>query len=407
MARLTASKTLKKIESIESTIQKQYKGKAQSKKALDAIFKLQSMSEYKKVLKDIAEGTAAQSEKASIQAKSILSFREAEQFVTQIAKVSDNIGTDALDEVTQRFTALRNLDPKAAQFTQDLLFSEYWGKLISASGKSEANKISQFKQWADSWSSAKLKENGDEHLKILFGNDTYKGLDDLALTLKGALDIDSAAGALSVAESVPSFLRKILNRDVKGSFKPLSFMYLTKQFAPGSPRWIEMNKRLSGGSSIDDLVKEQSGSIKKVFTKVQSMGENILTGRNGLMAASVANYMEDANQIYPMEGEVDAQPKKTYVEQEAIAEEQAIAQAAAPDQAVAQQELGQNMMALLQSAQNAGPQPQAAPMQQPARGVPNAPIAPQAPAVPLSINASSIPNSFANLMGSINLSGRG
>ena len=126
-----------------------------------------------------------------------------------------------------------------------------------------------------------------------------------------------------------------------------------------------------------------------------------MAGRNGLSAASISAYMDEADENLPQENEPIVKKEEVNLQQEE--------QEAAPDQAVAQQELGQNMMALLQSAQNAGPQAgvQAAPMQQPARGVPNAPIAPQAPAVPLSINASSIPNSFANLMGSINLSGRG
>ena len=84
-----------------------------------------------------------------------------------------------------------------------------------------------------------------------------------------------------------------------------------------------------------------------------------------------------------------------------------------PDQAVAQQQLGQNMMALLQSAQGAVPPAPVSTQNSVNRGAQiasqnNQAVSgnPMATALPISITANSIPNSFANLMGSINV-GRG
>lgn len=405
-ARSVAKATLKKIEGVENTIQKQFKTKKASQKAIDDIFKLQSLTDYKKILRDIADGTPEQFAKASRKAQSIPNFKQAQEFVGAISNTVTRLGIDDLSSAVATMKGLKELDPDSAKFAQDLMFTEYWGTLITASGKDDAARALTYKNWANSWANAKLKPNGNSNLKELFG-ETYEGLDNLALTMKGALDIDPVSGALSIAEIVPGFMRRILARDPKGAMKPLSFMYVTKQFAPGSENWININRQLSKGGNVDDLYKSSSkvagvkAKINKMYEGAQQYSDKLIAGRNGLWAASVADYMEEANQIFPMEDEIDVQPVKAY--------NQAPVQPEPPvqDQAMMQQQLGQNMMALLQSAQGAVPP-------EPAQNSVNrgAQIAnqnqavsgnPMDTAIPVSITANSIPNSFANLMGSINV----
>ena len=349
-AKSVAKATLKKIEGVENTIQKQFKSKKAGQKALDDIFKLQSLTDYKKVLRDIADGTPEQFAKASRKAQSIPNFKQAQEFVDAMSKTVTRLGTDDLSGAVSMLQGLKQLDPDSAKFAQDLMFTEYWGTLITASGKNDAARALTYKNWADSWANAKLKPNGNSNLKELFG-ETYKGLDDLALTMKGALDIDPVSGALSIAEIVPGFMRRILARDPKGAMKPLSFMFMTKQFAPGSKNWTNINKQLSKGDSVDDLYKSNSkvagakAKINKMYDGAQKYSDRLLAGRNGLWAASVADYMEEANQIFPMEDEVDVQPVKAY--------NQAPVQPEPPvqDQAMMQQQIGQNIMNLMQTAQ--------------------------------------------------------
>ena len=349
-AKSVAKATLKKIEGVENTIQKQFKSKKAGQKALDDIFKLQSLTDYKKVLRDIADGTPEQFAKASRKAQSIPNFKQAQEFVDAMSKTVTRLGTDDLSGAVSMLQGLKQLDPDSAKFAQDLMFTEYWGTLITASGKNDAARALTYKNWADSWANAKLKPNGNSNLKELFG-ETYKGLDDLALTMKGALDIDPVSGALSIAEIVPGFMRRILARDPKGAMKPLSFMFMTKQFAPGSKNWTNINKQLSKGDSVDNLYKSNSkvagakAKINKMYDGAQQYSDRLLAGRNGLWAASVADYMEEANQIFPMEDEVDVQPVKAY--------NQAPVQPEPPvqDQAMMQQQIGQNIMNLMQTAQ--------------------------------------------------------
>ena len=349
-AKSVAKATLKKIEGVENTIQKQFKSKKAGQKALDDIFKLQSLTDYKKVLRDIADGTPEQFAKASRKAQSIPNFKQAQEFVDAMSKTVTRLGTDDLSGAVSMLQGLKQLDPDSAKFAQDLMFTEYWGTLITASGKNDAARALTYKNWADSWANAKLKPNGNSNLKELFG-ETYEGLDNLALTMKGALDIDPVSGALSIAEIVPGFMRRILARDPKGALKPLSFMFLTKQFAPGSTNWTNINKQLTKGVSVDDLYKSDSkiagakAKINKMYDGAQKYSDKLLAGRNGLWAASVADYMEEANQIFPMEDEVDVQPVKAY--------NQAPVQPEPPvqDKEMMKRQIGQNVMNLMQTAQ--------------------------------------------------------
>ena len=349
-AKSVAKATLKKIEGVENTIQKQFKSKKAGQKALDDIFKLQSLTDYKKVLRDIADGTPEQFAKASRKAQSIPNFKQAQEFVDAMSKTVTRLGTDDLSGAVATMKGLKQIDPESAKFAQDLMFTEYWGTLITASGKNDAARALTYKNWADSWANAKLKPNGNSNLKELFG-ETYEGLDNLALTMKGALDIDPVSGALSIAEIVPGFMRRILARDPKGALKPLSFMYMTKQFAPGSKNWTNINKQLSKGDSVDDLYKSNSkvagakAKINKMYDGAQKYSDKLLAGRNGLWAASVADYMEEANQIFPMEDEVDVQPVKAY--------NQAPVQPEPPvqDKEMMKRQIGQNVMNLMQTAQ--------------------------------------------------------
>ena len=43
----------------------------------------------------------------------------------------------------------------------------------------------------------------------LFGKEMYQGMDDLALNIRGALNIDPNAGALSVAEVPLTIFKKL------------------------------------------------------------------------------------------------------------------------------------------------------------------------------------------------------
>ena len=300
-----AEAALNRLNSVESTILKGSKTPVKSKKAMKEIFSLASMDEYKTILKQMATGTPQSAQKAAAKLGTVLSFKEASVFVEKMAGVGSNLSKSNLDEAVAQLKALEALDKRSGDFFRDMLFSENWGAVISASNAADAGKKNAgIKAWADDWIDARSGQNGVANMQELFGKEMYKSMDDLALNIRGALNIDPNAGALSVAEQPVSVVRNLMRGNLPGVLKPLGFMYGTKAFAPGSAAWTKVNNMLTSGMSVDEIVKSQRGAGASAMKAARKASEAVLSGRNGLFAASVSAYMEDAHQIYPTEDEV-------------------------------------------------------------------------------------------------------
>lgn len=299
-----AQAALNRLDSVEATI---LKGTTptKAKKAMKEIFSLASIDEYKTLLRQMATGTPQSAQKAAAKLGTVLSFKEAATFVEKMADVGSNLSKSNLDEVVSQLKSLEALDKRSGDFYRDLLFSENWGRVISASNAETAGqKNAGIKAWADDWIDARSGQNGVANMQELFGKEMYKSMDDLALNIRGALNVDPNAGALSVAEQPVSVIRNILRGDFTGALKPLSFMYGTKSFAPDTLAWTRVNKMITNGKSAEDIVKSENATATAALKNARKASEAVLAGRNGLFAASVSAYMEDAHQIYPTEDEV-------------------------------------------------------------------------------------------------------
>ena len=146
----------------------------------------------------------------------------------------------------------------------------------------------------------------------------FKGVDDFALNMKGALNIDPVAGALSVAENNVSIFRNVINGSIGALRKPLSFIFFTRQFAPGSNVHTKVVQGLQSGKTAAEITKEQSGAALKMAKKAQDYAQGVMNARDGLVAASIANYLGEVNQASPTEDEVPTvRPQKIQIQQEA------------------------------------------------------------------------------------------
>jgi hypothetical protein len=180
------------------------------------------------------------------------------------------------------------------------------------------------------------------------------------------------------------------------------------KLAPGSKAWKETQARLASGKTADTVAEE---SLKKgmavtgdILGKGLRFSELVLNGRYGLLAATVGSSMQELHFSNSDLTDLPSVPPIAPPDPSQVVEQEV------PDQAVAQQQLGQNMMALLQSAQGAVPPAPVSTQNSVNRGAQianqNQAVSgnPMDTAIPVSITANSIPNSFANLMGSINVS---
>ena len=131
--------------------------------------------------------------------------------------------------------------------------------------------------------------------------------------------------------------------------KPLTFIFGSKQFAPGTPAWTKVNKMLADGKTPNQVFKEQVGLGNNIIGSAQKSANAAMAGRNGLMAAAVSSYMNEADQIYPTDNEVPVIEPKS-IEQ--------MAPAQAQQQSMVSPERGlaaiQQIASMLQPVQNVG-----------------------------------------------------
>jgi len=310
-----ATKALKTINEMENVISKQ----PSSKKIAKEIFKGSTLQQYKKLLTDVASGVPVRMTKAMEEIGMVMSFNEARQFVNSVNTVASSLSKADLNTFALSLKALDKLSPKSAAFVKDLMFADNWSRLFKATEAQNAQaRLLGIKQWADDWTAAVAKD--ETNMKYIFG-EMYEGVNDFALNMKGALNIDPVAGALSVAENTVGLFRKLITLNFSAVRKPLAFIFATKQFAPGAPGWNTLNKRLTGGESASEISKEKLsgliGGLGNLSGKAQKYSSQILMARDGLVAASIAHYLEEANQSYPLEDEVPkVMPRKIETSQE-------------------------------------------------------------------------------------------
>ena len=314
---VAAKAALKRINNIETTIKKQMGGGAKAKQATDQIFRGNALTEYKKLLNDVANGRPAQVDKALAELGMTMSFKEAGQFVNSVNNVAMNLSKADLDSFATQLRALEEVSPDSAKFVRDMLFADNYSRLFKAiEAQDPKARLLGIKQWADDWTAAKL--NNAENMRYIFGDELFEGVDDFALNMKGALNIDPVAGALSVAENNVSIFRNVITGSIGALRKPLSFIFFTRQFAPGSKVHTKVVQGLQAGKTPAEITKEQSGAALKMAKKAQDYAEKVMNARDGLVAASIANYLDESNQASPTEDEVPTvRPQKIQVQQEA------------------------------------------------------------------------------------------
>ena len=312
-----AAKALETIGEIETTILTKMGGGAKSKKTLNQIFKGNVLTEYKKLLKDVVNGRPAQVDKALAELGMTMSFKEAGQFVKSVNSVAMNLSKSDLDSFATQLRALEEVSPDSAKFVRDMLFTDNYSRLFKAvEAQDPRARLLGIKQWADDWSAATL--NNAENMRYIFGKELFEGVDDFALNMKGALNIDPVAGALSVAEDTVGLFRKVISGSIGALQKPLAFIFFTRRFAPGTAMHTKVVQGLQSGKTAGELTREQSGAALKMADKAQDYAKGVMNARDGLIAASIANYLGEVNQASPTEDEVPTvRPQKIQVQQEA------------------------------------------------------------------------------------------
>lgn len=150
--------------------------------------------------------------------------------------------------------------------------------------------------------------------------DKYEPWVNMAATIRAAHNIDPTAGAINAAGLPFGILRKIMHGSFNTAVQPMAFMYAMKEFAPGGILWQGMakgagfpvNRATKPGSllTVEEGAKKFQGAADQAVRKGRKLANAALAGRNGMLAAAIASYTNEANYTLPMESDIDLIPIK-------------------------------------------------------------------------------------------------
>ena len=283
-----ALKSIRTLEKADST--------PKFKKTIDRLFDTQGMRDYKKALRELSDGKPEGAAKLG----QVLSYKDSADFVDNISNTASNLSGSDLASAAAQFRNLKSVDPRAGDFYNEMFYSEVYSKVLKFGGLQSAQRNAAVKGWADDIVSS--NNSSPDALKELLGPTYYKPMMDMANTIQGALNIDPSAGAISAASAPFSAVRGVINGNVLSTLKPLTFMYTMRGFGPGQPAWKRVQAAIAKGNSQEEINKMMAPYVGASVKKARKAAGATLSGRTGLLAASVSAYMNEAETTLPPEG---------------------------------------------------------------------------------------------------------
>ncbi len=289
--RKNASDALKAIRTLEKA-----DNTPRFKKTINRLFDTPGMRDYKKALKELADGKPEGAAKLG----QVLSYKDAAKFVDNVSHVASNLSSSDLASAAAQFRNLKAVDPRAGEFYNELFYAEVYSKVLKFGGLQAAQRNASIKNWADDIVSA--NNASPDALKELLGPKYYKPMIDMGNTIQGALNIDPSAGAINAAGLPIAPIRGAINGNLLATLKPLTLMYTLRGFGPGQPGWKRVQAAVSSGKSQEDINKLMAPYVGTTVKNARKAAGAALNGRTGLLAASVSAYMNEAETTLPEEG---------------------------------------------------------------------------------------------------------
>jgi len=322
--RRRAGRALKKIEDIE-----RIENTASWRVATNRFLATPLMKEYRLALREIAEGN----DKGIARLRQHLTFNEAKSLTTRIGalatSMTGNVGGGGalkafraeMDQLAQARELARRVSPEMEkQLLAEYGFyfeAETMQTLSSVTAMKFPEANGAYKNWADNFNI--INQTQSQRLKELLG-ESYDGWVGLAATIRAAHNIDPTAGAINAAGIPFTILRKAMHGSFNTAVQPMAFMYAMKEFAPGGILWHGMakgagfpvNRATRPGSLLnaEEGAKKFQGAADQAVRKGRKLANAALAGRNGMLAAAIAAYTNEANYTLPMESDIDLIPIK-------------------------------------------------------------------------------------------------
>lgn len=320
-------------------------------KAYRKLFDNDAYQKYKTALRKLESGNLAGRDELG----EMLDFKQARNFVENTAKLARNLSGSDLTAAVQQLRRHKKIDPDGGKFYSDMLYGETMSRVLSIGAAAPDQQLGLMRNWSNDIIDA-YTQSPKEFMELFKGasneqiGDAGKSVLRMAEIIRGAANFDPSAGSIAAAAVPLRAYQGLLRGSFLGAVKPLTAMYGMKSFGPGGKTWKYAKAALTKGEDVTKIELKMKPGVEKAIKMAQKAANNAVSGRQGLLAASVSAYMNeqgDYNAIQPG-------PKPNFVRYGEQAPQQQ-QQAPAPDLAMQQQELGANIMNMLQSASRLPP----------------------------------------------------
>jgi hypothetical protein len=342
--RAKAKSIVKSLDDLEAEVLKKFSDK--SKKGATTwktLFRDGSLKDFKKDLNIISGGSSDAAARAGDRILGIQNKAELDTLLNTVIQSAENPAM--LRKVTSIYNGIKRREPKGATLIKDMFQAETMTKLMVFARNKD---VTSLKGWSDSWTDA-LNDVGTRSLvRDMLGAKAFKDYEDLALVLKGGLDIDPNAGSIMFGALPLVIIGNLIKGNISGVGKSMALMFSLKGFAPGSSAWKQIKAPLARARRGIQRVDEAASG--KVSPKLNSMFNSSLAGgqkaanwaamgRDGYLAGGVSamvDQMETSSpltspdEILALNREQPEQPQDMQVDPAAVTPDPAPAPAPAP-----------------------------------------------------------------------------
>ena len=317
-----ALKHLDDVANVETT--------AAWRNASGKIVGLPGMELYKKTLREIAAGD----KKGIARLMTSPGYAEVNALFKEMSTVGRSLSGGGLPSLATKIKQYkdwgRQVDAKTeaeiSEVVNAAMYDVIWKRSIEATGLKPEAASTALLQWSNDI--IKANQTNKAALDTLLGAKNTQALTDYALVIRGAHNIDMAAGTISAAGLPIRGLQGAINMVSGGSAwaaaRPVTTMFATASFAPGGKAWLELAKRMGyaadgsppkgvttprgGTKTVEEALDKMQPTVKSVWDKSINSANASLIGSKGLFAWGVTEWIEEANSTIPMEGEPDPVP---------------------------------------------------------------------------------------------------
>ena len=295
-----ARRIIKNLTDLETEVRKKFSDKSRKgSRTWNKLFREGTVKRFKKDLAILSGGSDAAATRAAQRLMGIQSRAELKKVVSEVIKAADN--PSSLRDMSRLYRNIKKRDPEGAQLISDMFQTETFTKLTALSRNADFNDL---QKWGNDWANGLNDPATVKLLREMLGAKAYRDYSDLALVLKGGLDVDPNAGSIMFGALPLVIFGNLMKGNLKGVGKSMALMFTVKEFAPGSNAWKQLQAPLAAARRGNKKINtEPTAKLNSIFNKSLGKGQRLANlvamGHSGYFAGGVSAMMDQMEQDSP------------------------------------------------------------------------------------------------------------